>query len=116
MTFAEKAKMIMKQRGIAQNELARQAGLSSSGISTTLREGGNPRESSMVAILDALGMTFEEFWADGVSVPDKMYASVDPQLLQIYLQLNQEARDQLMDYANYLLSRHEHKKEKDLAI
>lgn len=111
MTFAEKAKMIMKERGIAQNELARRAGLSSSGISTTLREGGNPRESSMTAILDALGMTFEEFWAGGSFAPDALRDPVDPQLLQVYMQLNQAGRAQLLDYASYLCSRPENKKD-----
>lgn len=101
MTFAQKAKKIMKQRGITQNELARRAGLSSSGICTTLSDNGNPRESSMMAIYEALDMTPEEFWSD-VRPVDSL-TKEQSHLISIFDQLNSNGKTSLMEIAESLL-------------
>lgn len=43
MNFGEHVRQIMQEKGIKQNELAREIGMSSSGISTALRDDSNPR-------------------------------------------------------------------------
>lgn len=101
MTFAQRARELMKRKGISQNELARKAGLSSSGISTTLSENGNPRESSMISIYEALGMTPEEFWTD-----HRHPETLDPDqehLLVIFEQLNSPGKQFLIQQAESIL-------------
>ena len=101
MTFAQRAKELMKRKGISQNELARRAGLSSSGISTTLSENGNPRESSMVSIYEALGMSPEEFWADGRS--SDSLSPDEEHILAIFEQLNTAGKGFLLQQAESII-------------
>ena len=56
MEFGEIVHQIMQEKGIKQNELARKIGMSSSGISTALRDDSNPRLDTMIAIASALGV------------------------------------------------------------
>lgn len=110
MTFAQRAKELMKRKGISQNELARRAGLSSSGISTTLSDTGNPRESSMISIYEALGMTPEEFWTEG-----RFSDALDPDqehLLVIFEQLNPTGRAFMLQQAESILQQSAFRKER----
>ena len=113
MTFAQRTKELMKQKGISQNELARKAGLSSSGISTTLSENGNPRESSMVSIYNAFGMTPEEFWTDRRFA--EPLSSNQQQILFIFDQMNQDGQNNLIVIANALLSDPRNRKESSMS-
>lgn len=109
MTFAERTSEILKQKGISNNELARMANLSSSGISTALRVDGNPRESTMLSICKALGMTIEEFWTS-----QRYNESLDPgeqRLLFIFDQLNAEGKEELLSQAEYYLTREKYRQE-----
>ena len=103
MTFAERTSEILKQKGISNNELARMANLSSSGISTALRVDGNPRESTMLSICKALGMTIEEFWTS------QRYN--EQRLLFIFDQLNAEGKEELLSQAEYYLTREKYRQE-----
>lgn len=102
MKFWQRTRMIMKQKGISQNELARRAGLSSSGISTTLSEEGNPRESSMASIYEALNMTPEEFWSNGI--PAASLSTEQSHLISIFDQLNEAGQGFLISQAESILS------------
>lgn len=55
MTIGEKIKLRLKECGISQNELARRAGLSSSGISTIINGTFEPRMDNLRQIAQALG-------------------------------------------------------------
>lgn len=99
MRFCERVKIIMNENDIGQNELARMANLSSSGISAALSMDGNPRESTMMAIYDALGMSPDQFWNGNK-------ATLDPQekeLLSVFSQLNDSGRERLIGYAYGIL-------------
>ena len=119
MTFAHRAKEVMKQKGISQNELARKAGLSSSGISTTLSEGGNPRESSMISIINALGLSPEEFWTFNHSEYSKPSSGVtlthrQEILLEMFNQLNDEGKNHLLKLAEVTLSESHYRQESSI--
>lgn len=103
----------MMQRGIAQNELARRAGLSSSGISTTLSENGNPRESSMMAIYDALDMTPEEFWSS--ERPVSSLTNEQSYLISIFDQLNSNGKKSIIEIAESLLRNEDLRQEKSIS-
>lgn len=57
MELGEQIKMRMKAKGISQNELARRAGMSSSGMSTIINGSYDPRLSSLRAIAAELECT-----------------------------------------------------------
>lgn len=114
MTFAQRARELMKRKGISQNELARKAGLSSSGISTTLSESGNPRESSMVSIYEALGMTPEEFWTDR-RYPETLDSDQE-HLLVIFEQLNPTGRQFMIQQAESILQQSAFRKDKSASL
>lgn len=109
MTFAQRVKELMKLKGISQNELARKAGLSSSGICTTLSENGNPRESSMISIYNAFGMSPEEFWT-GRRFTESLSHNQE-QILSIFDQMNEDGQKALIEVANTLLNDHRNRKE-----
>lgn len=54
MTIGEKIKARMKEKGLSQNELARRAGLSSSGISTIINGAFEPRMDNLRQIAQVL--------------------------------------------------------------
>ena len=60
MNFGEQVRQIMQEKGIKQNELAREIGMSSSGISTALRDDSNPRLDTIKAISAALGVPLSD--------------------------------------------------------
>ena len=104
-----------KERHMSQNQLAKKAGIAQATLSAIESSTKSPAVDTVEKISAALECPVSELLGEeregALPLTNRQL-----ELLQIYLQLNQEARDQLMDYANYLLSRHEHKKEKDLAI
>lgn len=101
MRFGQRVKLIMEQKGIGQNELARKANLSSSGISAALNESGNPRESTMISIYEALGMTPAEFWNEGRTV--ETLSKQEMELLNIFDQLNESGKDLLIAQAKNII-------------
>ena len=60
MSFGETVREVMSEKGIKQNELAREIGMSSSGISTALRDDSNPRLDTIRAISSALGVPIHD--------------------------------------------------------
>ena len=101
MRFCERVKILMEQKGISQNELARKANLSSSGISSALNESGNPRESTMIAIYEALGLTPSAFWSEGNSLESLNRNQMD--LITLFDQLNDSGKKFVMDQAEYAI-------------
>ena len=95
MIFGKKAKQYMKSKGIKQNELARQIGKSSSGISTALRDDGNPSEEMMLSIADGLGIPLWELLRednDGISV----MSNTEKKLIEDFRLLNQQGREYVL--------------------
>ncbi len=101
MRFCERVKIIMNQKGIGQNELARMANLSSSGISAALNESGNPRESTMIAIYDALGLTPSAFWSEGIALESLNRQQMD--IINLFDQLNESGKSLLISQAESIL-------------
>lgn len=98
MSFGVKVRELMKKKGITQNELAKMAGLSSSGISTALNSEGNPRSTTMAAIAEALGCTVAELIGEEPAQPSPQVA-LPHRLMEMYAALNEEGQQRLMELA-----------------
>lgn len=103
MSFSQQVKQRMQEKRISQNDLAKAAGISSSGISTALNVDGNPRLQTMQAIADALGVHLAELLSDGRSAPS---VSTEERLLLAYFRrLNPEGRARMLEQAEDLAAR-----------
>lgn len=60
MHVGERISSMMKNRGISQNRLAKQAQISQSGLSSIISGAVSPKESTLSAIASALGCTLSE--------------------------------------------------------
>lgn len=69
MTVGERIKGIMKEKGISQNQLARLAQLSQSGLSSIINGASSPKENTMKAIAGALGCTVSDLMGEEASIP-----------------------------------------------
>ena len=104
MSFSENVRREMERRLIGQNELAKKAGLSSSGISTALREDGNPRLSTVISIAATLGCSVADL-LEGVQDGRDYLAADEIKLIQIYRQLNEDGKAFLIQDAQNYFSR-----------
>lgn len=114
MSFASNVKEALRVKQITQNELARAANISSSGISYALRENGNPSLATMEAIADALGADLAELMSGG-----KAASAVDMEerlLLAYFRRLNPEGRARLLEQAEDLAAREKYTQEKSSRI
>ena len=57
MPVGEKIKEVMRLRGYSQNKLAKAAQISQSGLSSILSGASSPKENTLRAIADALGVS-----------------------------------------------------------
>lgn len=73
LTVGERIGEIMRKRGISQNKLAKDAGISQSGLSSILSGDSSPKESTLKAIADALGCNVWDFY----DVVDKGYIAYE---------------------------------------
>lgn len=93
MSVGANIKRIMRDKGIAQNELARMASLSSSGISTALSETGNPRIQTLQAIAEALGTSLSEIVSDQDEPGNDYFSEKEKQLVNSYRALSQQGQE-----------------------
>lgn len=109
MSFAESVKEVLRARHITQNELARAASISSSGISYALREGGNPSLITMEAIAAALDVSLGSLLSES---KDRDILTVqEMQLLSVLRSLNDEGRARIVEYAEDLATLPKYKEE-----
>lgn len=64
MTVGERIKEIMKKKGISQNQLARIAQISQSGLSSIINGASSPKENTMKAIAGALECTVADLMGE----------------------------------------------------
>ena len=109
MTFADGVKRKLKEIHMTQNELAKKAGLSSSGMSTIMTGKARPRVDSMQAIADALGCTISDLLGDPATVLSATGAAVpglSPEeqiLVENFRSLNASGQEALMSMLAGLL-------------
>ena len=60
MPVCDRIKEAMKKRGYSQNRLAKAAQISQSGLSSILSGASSPKENTLRAIADALGVSISE--------------------------------------------------------
>jgi len=64
MPVNERIKAVMERRGYSQNRLAKAAQISQSGLSSILSGASSPKENTLRAISDALGVSVAELTED----------------------------------------------------
>lgn len=69
MTVGERIKLKIKEKGISQNQLARMAKISQSGISTIINGANGPTESTLRAIAGALECSVGELLGENDGLP-----------------------------------------------
>lgn len=69
MTVGEKIRGLMRERGISQNQLARLAQISQSGLSSIINGASSPKENTMKAIAAALGCSVSELLGEEKTMP-----------------------------------------------
>lgn len=65
MTLAERIRRAARLKGVKDGELAAVAGISSSGLSKIMNQKVSPRFDTVEAIVEALGMSLQEFFGLG---------------------------------------------------
>lgn len=69
MPVNDRIKAVMESRGYSQNRLAKAAQISQSGLSSILSGASSPKENTLRAIADALGVTMAELTGENVARP-----------------------------------------------
>ena len=64
MNYLEKLKLLMKQHGLNENQLAKKANVPQSTINSLFQKNNLPTISTLEALLEALDMTLSEFFYD----------------------------------------------------
>ena len=64
MNYLEKLKLLMKQHGLNENQLAKKANVPQSTINSLFQKNNLPTISTLEALLEALDMTLIEFFYD----------------------------------------------------
>lgn len=72
MTIGERIREKIRQKGISQNQLARMAGISQSGLSTIISGANGPTESTLRAIAGALECSVGELLGEGENIPSNL--------------------------------------------
>lgn len=107
MTIGEKIKQRLKEKGMSQNELARRAGLSSSGISTIISGSFEPRMDNLRQIAQALDCQPSDL-LDDEGIKKEQEAPRDPlreSIIRDYDRLPPEARQLVRQYIDLLPKR-----------
>ena len=98
MNFGQNVKRIMREKKIAQNELARRINMSSSGISTALADNANPRLETIKAISSALNCRIADL-VDETEPSSQTLTHDEQRLLNLYGLLNESGKHFLMQTA-----------------
>lgn len=76
----------------------------------------DPSMEMIYALSEALGVSAAEMIGENDSKDMKSISSTEEKLLACFRMLNANGREQLLDYADYLLTKPENKKESKSAI
>lgn len=76
MSIGEKISEVMTRRGYSQNKLAKLAQISQSGLSSIISGASSPKENTLRAIADALGVTVAELTGEDVTRPKPTDADI----------------------------------------
>ena len=113
MTTGEKIRQRMKALKLTQNELARRAGMSSSGMCTIIKGTYEPRMDNLRQIAQVLGCTVPELLSDPEE--ESLLSQKDHQLISIVHQLNDTGYARVLSYAEDLVSSGNYEQEKNTA-
>lgn len=108
MTIGEKIKARMKEKGLSQNELARRAGLSSSGISTIINGAFEPRMDNLRQIAQVLECKPADLLDDDPKTEKAQEIPSDPlraSIIRDYDLLPPEAQRLVRQYIDLLAKR-----------
>lgn len=104
MTIGEKIKQRLKEKGMSQNELARRAGLSSSGVSTIINGTFEPRMDNLRQIAQVLDCQPGDL-IDGKNIKKEQETLADPlraSVIRDYDRLPPEAQRLVRQYIDLL--------------
>lgn len=107
MTIGEKIKQRLKEKGMSQNELARRAGLSSSGVSTIINGTFEPRMDNLRQIAQVLDCQPGDL-IDGKNIKKEQEIPADPlraSVIRDYDRLPPEAQRLVRQYIDLLAKR-----------
>ena len=94
MTIGEKIKRLLKEKGMSQNELARRAGMSSSGMSTIITGAFEPRMDNLRQIAQVLGCQPGDLLDDDDAIKNAPEIPQDPQRASIIRDYDRMSPDQ----------------------
>ena len=103
MTIGERIQQKMKEKGLRQNELARRAGISSSGMSTIIHGNFEPRMDNLRQIAQVLGCQVSDLIED--ETKKEQEAQADPlreSVIRDYDRLSPDARRLVRQYIDLL--------------
>ena len=69
MPIGERIQAVMNRKGLSQNKLAKAAQISQSGLSSILSGASSPKENTLRAIADALGVSVAELTGESITRP-----------------------------------------------
>ena len=104
MTIGEKIKQRLKEKGMSQNELARRAGLSSSGVSTIINGTFEPRMDNLRQIAQVLDCQPGDL-IDDENIKKEQETPADPlraSVIRDYDRLPPEAKRLVRQYIDLL--------------
>lgn len=112
-SIANRMKIAMSNLKISQAELVKRTGIGKSSISTYLTGEYEPKQKNLYKI--ALALNVNEAWLMGFDVPmertDKQLNIVDEEnvIMEKYNKLNKKQKENLLDYAEFLLQQQKDK-------
>jgi len=102
MELSEQIKIRLKRKKMTQNELARRAGLSKSGMSTIATGAYDPRLSNLIAIARVLDCSVGELLGETTSQTSKYVTDAEWHLLETWRTSDEVGREDALA----LLERH----------
>ena len=91
MTAGERIKEMMKAQKITQNQLAREANISQSGLSSIVNGNVSAKEDTLQRIAKALGCTTADLL--GEADAEETFSAAERQLITIYRSLNPQGKE-----------------------
>ena len=91
MTAGERIKEMMKAQKITQNQLAREANISQSGLSSIVNGNVSAKEDTLQRIAKALGCTTAELL--GETEVEETFTAAERELVAVYRSLNPQGKE-----------------------
>ena len=102
MNYLEKLKLLMKQHGLNENQLAKKANVPQSTINSLFQKNNLPTISTLEALLEALDMTLSEFFYDDALM--KKHELEEQNLLKKWGLLTNEQKKPILQLIDLLLN------------